>query len=415
MATLPLGTDVFNRPFAKGAQVRVVNRFFEQNPTNQIEGSSLLARPGTKFFGAFGSGVIRSLFTQAGAFGGDLFIVSGTELFRTDGTTTTPITGVVSANGNPSLAVMANQTLGFEFLFIADGVSLQFYEGVSFARGTLRSTGAIVATDTASIGNVFYQWTSGDVNAGTPLGTMANPYLVALGTNNTAAFTNFKNALNFAGNPGVDYSSAITVQHTTIEGEASDDNQIDVKARARGVGGNSIAVTETGANLAWDNPTLQGGGAHQLRGVAVPDDLGIVSVASITGFIIAVVSNSQKFFWLNPGETTIAALNFASAESEPDEIISVMTVGDEVWFFGQSTTESWFPSGDPAAPFQRTQGRAFSRGTIEGTPVRVKEQIILVGNDGIVYSVAGGGPRRISTNTIEEQIRLALKAEREAV
>jgi hypothetical protein len=152
-----------------------------------------------------------------------------------------------------------------------------------------------------------------------------------------------------------------------------------------------------------------------LSQVAVPDDLGVTSVAYIAGYIIVVVAADEgmngRFYWIEPGETTIDALNFATAERAPDPTISCRVVGDQIWFLGKTSTEVWYPSGSPEAPFMRTQGRAFDRGIWEGTDIQIKDTVILVDTDGVVYTITGGGPQRISDNSIEEQIRKAVRTQ----
>lgn len=410
MTQVPLGQSSFERVFAQGPLVRLVNRFVEQNPANQVEGASLLSRPGTTLEVAIGFGRFRGGFTQPGAFGGDLFAVFGDTLYRYDGTTTIAIQGEIMGSGRPEMTVVAGA--GFQHLFIADGQTLRFYDGISAATGTLTSTGAIADADEVEIDSVHYRWTSGSVDAGTPQGTVADPFLVALGADNTAAFSNMLKAINASGIAGTDYSSAITSPHTTVEATASDDTTLSVRARERGSGGNMLTTSVvTGANISWGAATLEGGGIHSLNGVATPDDVGIVSLTTIASHVIAVAAQSQRFFWVLPGEISIDPLNFAEAESEPDEVISAMAVADQFWLFGQSTTEAWVPTGDADVPFQPIRGQAFARGVIEGTPVKVNDQVVVVGNDLIVYAVRGG-VQRVSNHGVEEVIRKAVAAER---
>lgn len=408
MVNVPLGVDAFERSFAGSPRIRLVNRFFEQSPANQVEGRILLSRPGTALEAAFGFGKYRGGITQPGAFGGDLFAVMGEFVFRHNDAESFPLVNPVSESGIPSMTIVTGP--GFEHLFVADGEGLFFYDGLSAAQGTL--TGTVADGDMIEIDGVHYRWTTGDINAGTQVGSMTQPFLVDFGLDNADTLANMANAINFTGEPGVDYSTAITTAHLTVTAVSSDDTTLKVKARERGTAGNAISTTETGAALSWASATLEGGGVHQLNGIATPDDVGIVSVTTIASFVIAVVSQSQRFFWINPGETTIDPLNFASAESLPDQIISAMTVADQFWLFGQSSTEAWVPTGDPDVPFQPVRGRAFSRGIVEGTAVKLNDTVIVVGDDGVVYAV-GGSVRRISSHGIEEKIRVALRAERE--
>lgn len=408
MTSVPLGRGAFNRTFAQEPEIDLLNRFFEENPTNQVEGAALLARPGDTFFTSMGVGPIRLIAHQPGVHNGDLFVVSGDTLFRFDGTILIAISGTITGSAVPSITFVAGP--GFQHLFISDGATLQFYDGEAAAKGTLTvSGGNIVATDVVEMDGVHYEYTAGSVDLGTPLGTLADPFLVALGASDTDALANLVKALNNSGTPGTDYSTAITAPHTTVEGVQSDATTMDVAARTRGTGGNSITTTETGVNIAWGAVTLEGGGAQSLNGVVTPDDVAIVSLATLNSFVIAVVANSQRFFWLQPAAITIDALDFAEAEAEPDEIIQVLRIGDSLYFLGQSFTEVWYATGDDLDPFLRQQGLAFSQGTLAGTAVAIRTQISLIAEDGIAYQIAGG-PQRFSNHGIEERIRKAQKA-----
>jgi hypothetical protein len=247
------------------------NRFFEQNPTS-AENVALLSRPGTKLLLEIGDGPIRALFAQPGVFGGDLFIVSGTELYRYNGVDDpTQITGTIAGIGYPVFT--AATVPGFEAIFITDGETLQYYTG------------------------------TGGLNTST-----------------------------------------------------------------------------------------------------VPDGVVFSDLDTLASYVICAQENSHKFYWINPGETDVEALNFSSAESEPDEIVGIMSVGDHLWIFGQSSTESWYVTGDVDQPFLRSQGRAFSQGILPHTLARVQDAIVVVGQDRVAYHIAGG-PERISHHGIEEMLR----------
>lgn len=415
MVTVPLGSDAYERLYGREPVVQLINRFVERTPTNQIEGTSLLARPGTTFETRQGSGPVRFIDTQQGAFAGDLFYVSGDQLYRYDGDTNLAINGAFANEGRLSGAFVSGA--GFEFLFIADGSTLQYYEGISAATGLLTASGDILDNDTVAIDNVHYQWVSGSVDTGTPDGTMGAPFLVALGTTNEITLRNLRQALNGTGVGGTTYTTNLT-QHTTVRGQSSDDTTLRVAARERGTGGNSITITETGANIAWGTATLEGGGSHTLRGVPVPDDQAIVAVETLASFVVAVVSNSQRFYWIRPGETTIEPLDFAEAESEPDEINDVVRVGDALYMLGQSSTEVWYanpnqqsvlaPGGAASPTFIPQQGLAFSQGAIQGTAVRIRNRLLVVAEDGRVYII--GQNEAVSNHGIEERIRLARRA-----
>lgn len=414
MTNVPLGKFAYDRRTAGEPEIFMLNRFYEQNPTNLAVGAALLARPGTTELEVFGDGPIRGFASTPGAFDGDLFIFSGGDLYRFDGTTTTHISGVVLGTAQPQWAFMVGE--GYEYLFIADGLLLQFYPGGSQAQGVLTLTPAAppdITTQVIQIGPVYYGWSTA-VNAGAPAGTLANPWLVLKGANDAESIDNMASAISYSGIRGTTYSSALSGPHPTVEIPYADHpptaTTLTIQARSQFGDGNTIAtVVTSGAHLAFGGAMLSGGNIHALSGVATPDGAAISSLAPLASHVIAVVANSQKFYWITPGETTIDPLNFAEAESEPDNIISAITVGDQVWLLGQKATEAWYATGDDPA-FAPIAGRTYARGVIEGTTVKVKDSVILVGNDGVVYSVSGGIDR-ISNYGIEERIRRQLRRE----
>lgn len=410
MVKVPLGTGDWRRSVAGEADVPVLNRYFEQNPTNLEDQVALLSRPGLRRWLSVGNGPIRALYSQPGAFEDSLFVVSYDSLYSVeqDETITTLGSGLftIPFDHTPSMAATGRLGSTPEHLFIADGRVLYLYVEDGYSDGTVSGTPA--NTDVVKIDTVYYKFTNASVDAGTPAGTVGNPWLVALGASATIAFENLAAAISDNGLAGSQYSTALT-GHTTVVVVSNTANSVTVRAVTSGVAGDGISTTETGAALAWGAATLTGGGTAQVNQVQTPDDVGVVSVGHIAGYIIVVVAGdfdvNGRFYWITPGETTIDALNFATAERAPDPLISVRVVGDQFWLLGTSTTEVWYLSGDAAAPFQRVQARLFDRGVWEGTDVQINDTVIVVDPDGVVYAISGGGPQRISNHSIEQRIR----------
>lgn len=411
----------YKRDVAREAQLPLKNRFFESNPVLNASQDipALISRPVLKKFTEVGPGHIRKLFSEPGAFDDDLFVVSGTQLYRTDRVTgTSSLLGSIGTNilGDVSMAATAGIGDGPdavpEYLFIADGGVLWVYTENGTATGQLQASGAIANGDVVEIGGVYYQWTNGSVDTGTPAGTVGNPWLVALGGSNSAALTSLAYAINGAGTAGTDYSTATTT-HPSVTAYSYTASDLFVAAKAFGLIGNTITTTETGANIAWGAGTLQNGGTESLRQVAMPNDVGAISVAHINSYVIVVPAQGEqingRFYWIDPGEVFVDALDFATAERSPDAINQVLVFSDRFWLLGQSTTEPWITSGDPTAPMQRFSGVLYDRGTWEGTGVKVKDSMVLVDEDGAVFQV-GGGLKRLSRPDIEERIRKAISA-----
>lgn len=419
MVSVPLAPSDWRRRVANEPEIPVYNRYFEENPTNLETQVALLARPGLKRLVEVGSGPIRMLYSQPGSFEDAAFVVSGSELYRLD--TDFDITLIGDGiEGQaiyhaPSMTATARIGSVPEYLYIADGTNLWIYSENGPAFGTLTASD-IDDGDKVQIGSVYYQWTSGSVNTGTPDGTNANPWLVALGASLQEALDNLGMSINADGGPGVTYSEDLT-ENPDVVRVTTTATTLRIRARQMGLDGDTIAtvVVTGGPDVAFGGATLNDGGDAAIWRVETPDNLGINSVAFIAGYVICVVSQGQgtngRFYWIRPGESTINALDYATAERSPDPVISVRAVGDQFWLIGTNSTEVWYPTGQFDLPFLRTQGRVFDRGVWEGTDVQIKDSVILVDQDGVVLEIAGGGPRRISNNSIEERIRYAMNLE----
>lgn len=411
MVQIPLASGDYKRNVAKEARIILRNRNFEKNPVLSDDQTALLVRPGMKRFMNVGEGPIRAIYSQPGSFNDAVFIISYDTLWRLDkdGTLTSISSGFFGTGLNDHVSMAATAPIGTtpEYLFIADGQVLWIYLENGFALGTLTASGAIVTTDVLKVDTTYYQWTSGSVNAGTPDGTVGNPWLVALGISLSEALDNMRYAINGTGTAGITYSTAL-IPNANVECYATTSNTLVVKAKISGTGGNAYATTETGANISWGGATLSGGGGTSITQVLTPDDVGMISVGYVGSYVICVPAQGEdingRFYWIKPGETGIDPLDYATAERSPDPIRQVVVFGDQFWLPGQSTTEVWYVSGDITNPVQRLQGVTFDRGTWGGTAIQVKDSMIVVDSDGAVFQ-NGGGSKRISTPDIEERIR----------
>lgn len=414
MADLPLGRADYHRSVAREARIQTLNRYFEQNPVLVAGLTAMIARPALRRWLSVGDGPIRGVYSQPGDFSEALFVVSGNEWYRVDrdGTKT-----LLTADLNPgagAVSMAATGTIGTgatavpEYLFMADGRNLWLYMENGYARGTI--SGSPANNDVVHVGTVYYKFTNGSVDAGTPDGTVANPWLVKKSLADPASWQSFGYAITALGEAGVDYSTALTANDaaTTI---AVDATAVTIRATAVGAPGNGVVTTETGAGIAWTAGTLTGGGMSSVTVVETPDDVGPISVGYIASYVVVIPAQGQgingRFWWIEPGETTIDPLNFATAERAPDPVFAVIVFGDQFWLPGSNTTEVWYFTGNIDSPVLRLQGVTFDRGTWEGAAIQVKESMMIVDSDGGVFQIAGG-LKRVSNPSIEERIRKSI-------
>lgn len=411
---IPLAQGDYFRSVSKEARIVLRNRFFEQNPVLTSDQVGLIARPGERKAVDVGSGPIRQNYCCPGTFSEDLFTVSGLFLYRIScrDFTVTNI-GQIGSVETDSVVMAATQNIGTTpgHLFVADGGVLWCYTEDGYAFGRLQATGVVNNGDTVTTGTTYYKFTNASVDAGTPAGTLANPWLVELGIDAATSLDNLYQAMNLTGTAGTTYSTAITPNPSVTAYSLTTDT-LYVRAIAPGLIGNGVATTETGANLNWASGTLLHGGEPGMFQVPTPDDVGIISLAFINNYVVLVpvqgAGINGRFFWINPGETTIDPLNYATAERAPDAVYQVLVFSDQFWLLGQTTVETWYMTGNSDAPVIRTQGVVFDRGTTAGTGIQANGSIILVDPNGAVFQISNG-VTPISTPDIANQIREAIK------
>lgn len=437
---VPLGVGAYRRTYGNFPEIRLENRFVEKNPTTE-EGASLLSRPGSATFTASGSAPYRGLFSKEGVFGGDLFGVSTSagvgRLYRYElGGSPQIISGADDVLEDISFAAATG--LYYEHLFIASDGTLKVYEGDSYARGYVRLTTDALGAQVILVGTIYYAWRgAGTVDAGSPDGTLANPYLLEHGSPsgatdalNEIGLQSLAKAIEASGVPGTDYSSALTTRNADVRADGDPYEfdtgagwrwRLNLAARDRGTAGNSIDLEVSSGNIgvgnasAFGSPTtFSGGGVHALEEVTLPEGVDIARVASLNGFIVAVERDTHRFFYIYPGEKEVEALNFESAESEPDQLVDAVQAGSLVWLFGRASVEAWYASGDADRPIMPMSGLAFRIGAVEGTPAVLNNKPYFVGTDNLVYVIEGGAPRPISDTGMEERLRTSGLLEKRA-
>jgi hypothetical protein len=142
-----------------------------------------------------------------------------------------------------------------------------------------------------------------------------------------------------------------------------------------------------------------------------PDFPGAVSVGYLDSYFVFNEPNSQRV-WVTSllDGTAIDPLDFASAEGNPDNIVSLMVDHREVWLFGNNTVEVWYNAGLADFPLARIEGAFMETGCLAPYSVaKLDNSVFWLGSDargnGIVYRNQGYNGQRISTHAVEWQIQ----------
>lgn len=176
--------------------------------------------------------------------------------------------------------------------------------------------------------------------------------------------------------------------------------------------GGPVSMANNGTQMAIVTPeTQQGWVATSTTVTQITDatflSFGAVYVTSLDGYGIFVKPNSTQFFISNLKDmATYNALNLASAEADPDNLILGSAVGRELWLVGESSIEIWANTGAADFTFQRISGAFIKRGTAaRNSFATIGSTPFWLGENRVVYKGNGAGPpQRISTHAIEQAI-----------
>ncbi len=146
--------------------------------------------------------------------------------------------------------------------------------------------------------------------------------------------------------------------------------------------------------------------------VSVSGWRGSDDVHQIDGYFIFVDPDTDQFYIsaIDDG-TNLNALDFSSADSSPDQIITHRVNHKQLWLFGKSnSTEIWIDSGDTSFPFVRYQSYTLDIGCVgKRAAINAADTLFWIGitdrGTGIVYMASGNQPQRVSNTAVEESLR----------
>lgn len=178
-------------------------------------------------------------------------------------------------------------------------------------------------------------------------------------------------------------------------------------------GAGRVSVTTNGSQLTisngmdayvWDGTTL--------AQITDPDFPGSTWLAYLDGYTIFGFPGGDQFGITAINDSTdVDALDFASAESAPDDLVAGIVDHRELFLFGEDSFEVWFNSGDADFPFERTGSGVGEVGIAGQFAVGKKaNSVYFLGNDAIAYKLDGYNPVRISTFEIERHFQARAKA-----
>jgi hypothetical protein len=185
----------------------------------------------------------------------------------------------------------------------------------------------------------------------------------------------------------------------------------DLTSRGTGVTGTEVVTMATdGVNIVIVTPTsgeiyVYGSVGPAFGPVTDPDAPAASAVAWVDGYFVFSEAGSDRFFISALNDpTSYDALDFASAEWRPDNLVAPIVQRRTLYLFGQSTLEGQFNTGDEF-PFQRVTNIAVDVGLIgANAATTTNETIFWIAEDKTVRRLDSDTPTVISTYTIGREI-----------
>ncbi len=164
-----------------------------------------------------------------------------------------------------------------------------------------------------------------------------------------------------------------------------EDNGIDIMM----VGGNGFAYTPE-TNTIKNMDTEEGWYKSSM-------------VAYMDGYFIFNREETGQFFISKLYSTELNPIDWATAESSPDDTVGLIVANRSLWLFGERSAEVWYDSGNRDFPFTRISGAVIDIGAVTPDSIsKIRDSVIFVGNDYKVYATSGYIPQAISTPAIEK-------------
>lgn len=202
-----------------------------------------------------------------------------------------------------------------------------------------------------------------------------------------------------------------------VSGNALYELASDGTATQRGVlntSSGNVSIVENGVQLAVCDQTYVYLFTYATNIFTQVSDVDLPTASTITfidGYFVVSKADSGTFYisGLYDGSTW-DSLDFATAESSPDELLRVFNAVGQLWLFGTFTTEIWTNTGDSAFPFERISGAKMETGILAPhTAVAVDNSVFWLGRDiygqGVVYRANGFQPKRVSNEAVEYAIQ----------
>lgn len=144
------------------------------------------------------------------------------------------------------------------------------------------------------------------------------------------------------------------------------------------------------------------------------DFRGSYRVEELDGYFIFVAPDSDQFYLSAIDDAaTLDALDFSSADAQPDNIVTHRVHKRELFLFNEESTEVWVNGGDSDFPLIRYNSTPIDIGIVgRRAAANTSDSLVFVGRtergQGYVYEMQAHQPVRISTEAVEAALAASI-------
>ena len=165
-----------------------------------------------------------------------------------------------------------------------------------------------------------------------------------------------------------------------------------------------VSMADNGTHLVIVNGTqgysyTDGGSLAALDSDYQPSE----SVTYLDGYFVFVQKGTGKMFSSGLLDVSIDPLDFATAESAPDNALAVISDHRELFVFGETSTEVWYNAGGSSFPFSRSTILELGCAAAHSV-AKIDNTVFWLADDGTIRRAEGYTPMAISTTALSREI-----------
>ena len=164
-----------------------------------------------------------------------------------------------------------------------------------------------------------------------------------------------------------------------------------------GIGSSVVIANGSGTVYVWNGATL-----------TTVTDVDLESPLCVTHINNQIIydGNGGRFATSDVGNAaSINSLNYATAESNADDLIRPYTFQQSVYMMGDKTIEPWYNSGVGNPPFDRVEGGIIPVGLLARYSVANNDKFMyFLGDDSGIYQVVSSNLAKVSTIAVDRTI-----------